>query len=98
MEEPAASLKMEAAGSFGKMVNLFQTMQILSSQGEDYEDYYVLWYVILHTLPPLRQRQHVPLKCWEISIRLQGVITAQKGVNVYQTIDITFQKINIHRP
>jgi len=38
VEEPAASLKMEAAGSFGKMVNLFQTMQILSSQGEDYED------------------------------------------------------------
>ena len=71
--------------------------KILSSQGEDYEDY-TLWYVMLHTLPPLRQRQHVPLKCWEISTRLQGVITARKGVTVYQTTDVTFQKTNIHRP
>jgi hypothetical protein len=29
VEEPAASLKMEAAGSFGKIVNLYQTMQNL---------------------------------------------------------------------
>jgi hypothetical protein len=29
VEEPAASLKMKEEGSFGKMVNLYQTMQNL---------------------------------------------------------------------